>query len=89
MALSSGPKSSGSAKATNGNTSGIAPRSASSRANSSVSVIARVITMRFPASELARFSRTLTSHLFENGLRTRIDEQPRHVLAELRSLVRL
>jgi len=73
---------------TSGRTTGIAPRSESSFARTSLCAAERVITIRLPVKALGNASGTLAAHFFQDRLRARLDEQPRHVLSKLRRLIR-
>src|SRR5260370_11519227 len=87
IAASSGAKSSGSAKATSGSITGMAPRAESSLPIASLCAAARVITIRLPTSEFEAVSATLPAHFFQDGLRARFNEHLRYVFAQLRRLI--
>src|SRR6266849_10843558 len=87
IAASSGAKSSGFAKDTRGITTGIAPWAESSRARASLCAAERVMMMRFPAKAVGGASPTLPAYFFQDGLRARLDEHPRHVFSKLCRLV--
>src|SRR5712671_383833 len=87
-ALSRGAKSYGGWKATMGERTALAPRASSSRTNDSVCSDALVMRMFRPARRDRVDSATLTTHFFEDRLRTGFDEQPGNVFAESHGLVR-
>src|SRR5437016_2413227 len=88
IAASSGAKSCGSANETSGSTTGLAPRAESSLASTSLFAAERVMTIRLPSKALGDASGTLAAHFFQDRLRARRDECPRHVLSKLRRLTR-
>src|ERR1700730_3322201 len=86
-AASSGEESSGGANETNGSEIAMAPDVDNFSKSAELCSRARVTTMRFPAKGDGLASATLTAHFFENALRTGIDQQTRHTLAELPGLL--
>ena len=46
------------------------------------------MTIRLPSKALGDASATLAAHFFQDRLRARLEEYPRHVLSQLRRLIR-
>src|SRR5579864_1207981 len=80
--VSRGAKSSGGANETRGNSIGVAPNADRRCVSSELCAAARVMTTCLPARGDAPGSGTRAAHFFENGLSTRFDQEPRHLLAE-------